>query len=112
MYIPPLLDLAYLGRLLARFPWLGGHLACFPSASLGGLLARFPWLGGLLARFPSACLEGLLARFPWLGGLLAHFPSCLLDVFAAPRGRLRDFLLPLVVLVFSFLEDSEDLGTL
>ena len=42
MYILPLLDLAYLGRLLARFPWLGGHLARFPSACLGGLLARFP----------------------------------------------------------------------
>ena len=90
MYILPLLDLAFLGGLLARFPWLGGHLA----------------------RFPSACLGGLLARFPWLGGLLARFPSCLLDVFALPRKRLRDFLLPLVVLVVSFLGDSEDLGIL
>ena len=65
-----------------------------------------------MARFPSACLGGLLARFPWLGGLLARFPSCLLDVFAFPRERLRDFLLSLVVLVFSFLEDYEDLGIL
>ena len=95
-------------RLL--LPPSGKILVSMPFGFGEGLLplVSFPALGGLRAFLPSACLDRS-AR--WVG-LLPRFPSCLLEVPGLSLDRLRDFLLALEVLVFSFIEDLEDLGLL